>query len=86
MQCFQVMKEVVAEPTWVQSTIATRHNMFRYFVVDHMMYMGSHRYIACIRVGRSSNNVTRHTVTLPKTLGSSVGGNPKSILVKAVAT
>ena len=31
-------KEAVADPTWVQSAIATRSN---YFVVDNMVYMGT---------------------------------------------
>ena len=30
------MKEAVADPTWVLSTIATRYD---YFVVDNMVYM-----------------------------------------------
>ena len=30
----------MADPTWVQSTIATRYGMFSdYFVVDNMVYM-----------------------------------------------
>ena len=40
VQCYHVHEEA-ADPTWVQSTIATRYGMLWYFIVDHMVYMGT---------------------------------------------